>query len=197
MKDSYGGVSLHEQSHGESFLALMEHRFGGEGIYILDEPEAALSPTRILRLMVLLRSLETRGSQFIISTHSPILMAYPNACIYRIGEASIDRVAYTETEHYSVVRDGSLSFQRIPVDGSSKMPDDMMESIEPYDSRQAVDIQTAYLSGYLADRYDVSADRSIRRANDRIRQSTEEAFRSTVTGYSGVQVARSDIQTEF
>ena len=104
VKDSYGGVSLHEQSHGESFLALMEHRFGGEGIYILDEPEAALSPTRILRLMVLLRSLETRGSQFIISTHSPILMAYPNACIYRIGETAIDRVAYTETEHYQLTK---------------------------------------------------------------------------------------------
>ena len=91
VKDSYGGVSLHEQSHGESFLALMEHRFGGEGIYILDEPEAALSPTRILRLLL-------------ISTQSPILMAYPNACIYRIGETAIDRVAYTETEHYQLTK---------------------------------------------------------------------------------------------
>ena len=75
--DSYGGVSLHKQSHGESFLALVEHRFGGNGLYLLDEPEAALSPTRMMSLLVLLRNLVKKHSQFIIATHSPILMAYP------------------------------------------------------------------------------------------------------------------------
>ncbi len=103
---------------------------------------------------------------------------------------------YTETSHYSVVRDGSIGFQRIPVDGSSKMPDDMMESIEPYDSRQAVDFQTAYLSGYLADRYDVTAEQSIQRANQRIKHSTENVFRNSVVGYSSVNTAGSNIHTD-
>lgn len=75
--DSYGGVSLHSQSHGESFLALVQNRFGGEGLYLLDEPEAALSPTRQLTLLGEMYQLVERDSQFIIATHSPILMAYP------------------------------------------------------------------------------------------------------------------------
>ena len=77
--NSYGGISLHKQSHGESFLAIMENRFGGNGLYILDEPEAALSPMRLMRLMAKMDDLVKRNSQFIISTHSPILMAYPGA----------------------------------------------------------------------------------------------------------------------
>ena len=72
--DSYGGVSLHHQSHGESFLALVEHRFGGHGLYLLDEPEAALSPARLMTLMVMLDQLVKDDSQFVIATHSPILM---------------------------------------------------------------------------------------------------------------------------
>jgi predicted ATPase len=75
---AYGGVSLHEQSHGESFLALATHRFKGHGLYILDEPEAALSPQRQLRILSIIHELvEERDSQFVIATHSPILMAYP------------------------------------------------------------------------------------------------------------------------
>lgn len=103
---------------------------------------------------------------------------------------------YTETSHYSVVRDGSLGFRRIPVDGSSKMSDDMMESIEPYKSDQAVSFQTAYLSGYLADKYDIDAKQSIGRADSRIRSSTETVYRDTVTGYTTVNTAGTHIQAK-
>ena len=91
---------------------------------------------------------------------------------------------YTETKHYSVVRGGTLGFANVPVDGSTKMDDSLMESIEPFDISQAVDFQTAYLSGYLADKYDVDAQASIGRANERIKRSTEDAFASTVNGYT-------------
>ncbi len=101
---SYGGVSLHEQSHGESFLAIMQHRFGGQGLYLLDEPEAALSPTRQLALLTLLHELAAQGSQFIIATHSPILMAYPGACIYQFSQQGVARTAYRDTEHYRLTR---------------------------------------------------------------------------------------------
>lgn len=99
---------------------------------------------------------------------------------------SDSRYNYTETSYFSVNRSGSLGFSRVPVDGSSKIDDTMMESIEPYDFREAVDFQTAYLAGYLADKYDVDAENSITRANERIKHSTEEAFRQTVTGYDTV-----------
>jgi predicted ATPase len=102
--DSYGGRSLHEQSHGESFFALMNNRFGGRGFYVLDEPEAALSPTRQLAMLVRMHELVRDKSQFIIATHSPILMAYPNAWIYQIGKRGIDRVEYEETDHYVVAK---------------------------------------------------------------------------------------------
>lgn len=102
--DSYGGVSLHEQSHGESFLALVEHRFGGRGLYLLDEPEAALSPTRMMSLLVLLHRLVEEHSQFVIATHSPILMAYPGARIYQLSQQGIEPVAYRDTEHYQITR---------------------------------------------------------------------------------------------
>jgi predicted ATPase len=100
--NSYGGVSLHEQSHGESFFALMTHRFGGHGLYILDEPEAALSPTRQLAMLLRLHQLVQSRSQFIIATHSPILMAYPNAWLYQITADGLKRIEYRETEHYIV-----------------------------------------------------------------------------------------------
>lgn len=103
--ESYGGVSLHEQSHGESFLALVENRFGGNGLYILDEPEAALSPTGIMRLICNIDRLVKNGSQFIISTHSPILTAYPDADIYELTESGIELVPYNETEHYRVTKE--------------------------------------------------------------------------------------------
>lgn len=91
---------------------------------------------------------------------------------------------YTETQHYSVIRGGTIGFHRVPVDGSSKMDDALMESIEPFDFSEAVDFQTAYLSGFLADKYDVDSEQSVERANERIRRSTEEAFTATVGGYS-------------
>lgn len=100
---------------------------------------------------------------------------------------------YTETRFYSVFRGGNMSFCRIPVDGSSKMADELMESIEPFDFSEAVDFQTAYLSGYLADKYDVSKENSIVRANERIKKSTEEALASTVKGYSSVNTTGSNV----
>ena len=100
---------------------------------------------------------------------------------------------YTETSHYLVVRAGGIGFENVPVDGSSKMDDALMESIEPYDLTGAVDFQTAYLSGYLADKYDVNSETSIERANERIRQSTEDAFASTVVGYTSVVPMNSNI----
>jgi predicted ATPase len=110
---SYGGVSLHEQSHGESFLALATHRFGGHGLYILDEPEAALSPQRQLALLSIINNLvEERASQLVIATHSPILMAYPNALIYRLAANGIERIAYEDTEHYRITRDFLSSPER-------------------------------------------------------------------------------------
>jgi DNA-directed RNA polymerase subunit RPC12/RpoP len=101
---------------------------------------------------------------------------------------------YTETSYYSAYRAGSLGFDHIPVDGSSKMPDDMMESIEPYDYSQAVDFQTAYLSGYLADKYDVTTQQCVDRANERVKKSTEENFRATVKGYSSVIMEKSSVK---
>ena len=101
---------------------------------------------------------------------------------------------YTETRYYSLIREGGLGFSGVPVDGSSKIENDLMESIEPYDLSQAVDFQTAYLAGYLADKYDVDAQQSFRRANERIRQATEEAFASTVMGYTSAQVESSSIR---
>ena len=102
--DSYGGVSLHAQSHGESFMALVENRFGGKGLYILDEPEAALSPMRIMRLMWHMRRLVDDESQFIVSTHSPMIMALPGADVVLIDDCGLSHVDYRETEHYQVTR---------------------------------------------------------------------------------------------
>ena len=101
---------------------------------------------------------------------------------------------YTETNYYSVRRDGTLGFDAVPVDGSSKIEDDLMESIEPFAMQDAIPFQTAYLAGYVADKYDVSAEDSIERANKRIRRSTEETFQQTVTGYDSVKVENSSIQ---
>lgn len=102
--DSYGGVSLHHQSHGESFLALLLHRFGGEGLYILDEPETALSPARQMTLLARMHELVKQRSQFIIATHSPILMAYPGADIYVLTSDGMVKTPYEQTEHYRLTR---------------------------------------------------------------------------------------------
>lgn len=104
----------------------------------------------------------------------------------RIRVWSDSRYNYTETSYYSIHRAGSLGFSGVPVDGSKKMDDTLMESLEPFDLTAAVDFQTAYLAGYLADKYDVSAQESIQRANDRIKTSTESAFLQTVIGYNTV-----------
>ena len=103
--ESYGGRSLHHQSHGESFLSLVQNRLGGNGLYLFDEPEAALSPMRQLTLLSEIDRLVKSGSQLIIATHSPILMAYPGACILELSEQGIRRVEYRETEHYRVTRE--------------------------------------------------------------------------------------------
>ncbi len=100
---------------------------------------------------------------------------------------------YTETSTYSVVRKGSLEFKSVPVDGSSKIDDKLMESIEPFDFSKAVDFQTAYLSGYLANRYDVSSEESIKRANERIKNSSEKKLRDTVIGYTTVTPQRNNM----
>ena len=104
--EAYGGRSLHEQSHGESFFALFEHRLRPAGLYFLDEPEAALSPTRQLAFLCRLHALVQAGAQFIIATHSPIVMAYPDAWIYDLSAdpAAIARVPFDQTEHYTVMR---------------------------------------------------------------------------------------------
>lgn len=103
---NYGPKSLHEQSHGESFLALVEHRFWGRGLYLLDEPEAALSPLRQMTLLTQIHRLVTReNSQFVIATHSPILLAYPGAHIYQFSEDGIESVQYEDCENYRLTRD--------------------------------------------------------------------------------------------
>ncbi len=102
--DSYGGTSLHKQSHGESFFSIFMHRFSGNGLYILDEPESALSPTRQMAMLRRIDELVKNGSQFIIATHSPIILAYPQAKIYEITPTSLEVVPYEQTEHYIISR---------------------------------------------------------------------------------------------
>ena len=104
----------------------------------------------------------------------------------RVRAWSDSNYNYTETSFFSVARGGSIGFEKVPVDGSAKIADDLMESIEPFDFSEAVDFQTAYLAGYLADKYDVDAEQSIGRANERIKQSTADAFAATVHGYTTV-----------
>ena len=109
----------------------------------------------------------------------------------KVRSWSSGNTTYTETSHYRITRAGSLGFDNVPVDGSSKMPDDLMESLEPFHMDEAVDFQTAYLAGYLADKYDVSVEESIQRANERIKRSAEEAMRNTVNGYTSVETESS------
>ncbi|MBL9147334.1 MAG: AAA family ATPase [Phycisphaerae bacterium] len=102
--DSYGGVSLHEQSHGESFFALFQHRLSGPGLYLLDEPEAALSPQRQIAILGLIHSLIGRGSQFVIATHSPIILAYPDSAIYSLDSSGVRQTAYRDSDPYRISR---------------------------------------------------------------------------------------------
>ena len=101
--ERYGGKSLHHQSHGESFLSLFTNRFGEKGIYLLDEPEAALSPARQLAFLKIINDLVSKGeAQFIIATHSPILLGYPEAQILNFDDSSIQDISYEDTEHYNL-----------------------------------------------------------------------------------------------
>lgn len=103
--EAYGGKSLHEQSHGESFLSLFLNRFNGKAIYLLDEPEAALSPQRQLTFLKIIHDLVEDGDcQFIITTHSPILLGYPDATIYSFDDGFIQEVNYEDTDHYRLTR---------------------------------------------------------------------------------------------
>lgn len=105
MYDAYGGKSLHEQSHGEGFLSFFKNRMGNGGFYILDEPEAAFSPQRQLSLLAMIHDLcKNSHAQFIIATHSPLLLAYPNATIYSCDGTILKTIAYTETEHYQITK---------------------------------------------------------------------------------------------
>ncbi len=120
---------------------------------------------------------------WLFDTGADVNMRYKATKIRTWSDSEYD---YTETKFYAVSRGGKLGFERVPVDGSSKMPDDLMESIEPFDFSEMVDFQTAYLAGYLADRYDVGPDQSVGRANERIKKSAEDAISETVQGYAAV-----------
>lgn len=102
--DSFGGQSLHEQSHGEAFFSTFIHRFGGNGIYILDEPEAALSPLRQMSMLTRIHDLVNNHSQFIIATHSPIIMSYPNSAIYEMSDMGIQEKRLEETNHFQIMK---------------------------------------------------------------------------------------------
>jgi len=102
--NSYGGKSLHQQSHGESFWSLFMHRFGGSGLYILDEPESALSVTRQMAMLAQMDKLVNKRSQFIVATHSPIILAYPDAAIYQMTPEGINKVKYKETDTYQLYK---------------------------------------------------------------------------------------------
>ena len=113
LESYYGGRSLHRMSHGESFFTLINERFLGGGLYILDEPEAALSPTRQLAMLTRMHELVLDASQLIIATHSPILMAYPGAQILEIRDGELHRVEYEQTEHFTVTRQFFLQRERM------------------------------------------------------------------------------------
>ena len=110
--DGYGGRSLHKQSHGESFMAVLLNKLKGDGIYLLDEPEAALSPSRQLAALSAIHQLVEDSSQFVIATHSPILLAYPHSKIIRFDGSGVSEVAFEDTEHFSVTRDFLNNYPR-------------------------------------------------------------------------------------
>ena len=109
---SHSGSSMHDCSHGEAFMALLTDKFRGKGLYLLDEPEAALSPNRQLVALAAIHGLVRDQSQFIIATHSPILLAYPNARILRFDGSGISEIQYEETEHFAVTRDFLNNYPR-------------------------------------------------------------------------------------
>ena len=116
IKDYYGGKSLHEQSHGESFLALLVNRLYGNGLYIFDEPESALSISSQFKMLVRMKKLVDKNSQFIISTHSPFLLAYPDADIYVVSHTGFELVDYESTEQYRLMKYFVGNYQRFLLD---------------------------------------------------------------------------------
>ena len=111
--NSFGGRSLHEQSHGESFMALLKKRLRGDGLYLFDEPEAALSPSRQIEALQRIHELVLKDSQFVIATHSPILMAYPDALILHCGPSGLKPIRYEDTEHFRITRDFLLHRDKV------------------------------------------------------------------------------------
>lgn len=109
----YGGTSLHKQSHGESFMSTLLNKLRGDGLYLMDEPEAALSPTRQMAALSAIHQLVEEKSQFIIATHSPILLAYPRAKIYEFSSSGINEIKYTDTEHYKVTKEFLNNHERM------------------------------------------------------------------------------------
>lgn len=112
MLRGYGGRSLHQRSHGEAFIALLLNKLKGDGLYLMDEPEAALSPERQLVALRAIHELVLASSQFVIATHSPILLSYPNAKIVRFSESGVNEIAYEKTEHYAITRDFLNNYPR-------------------------------------------------------------------------------------
>jgi len=124
--------------------------------------------------------------------------SYINAAVSyeatRVRHWSDSKYEYTETSYFDIYRQGNMAFNNIPVDGSTKMADDLMESIEPFNFNEAVSFQTAYLAGYLADKYDVDMQASVPRANERIKNSAEDTLKDTVQGYATVSPKSSSVQ---
>lgn len=130
---------------------------------------------------------------WLFDTGAQVSMRYRGT---RVRSFSDSRYYYTETSYFSLIREGSVAFDKVPVDGSKKMPDDLMESLEPFHFSEAVDFQTAYLAGFFADKYDVDAKQGIRRVNERIKKSVEELFYGTVCHYAGVRKEAGSIQLQ-
>lgn len=110
--EGYGGRSLHRQSHGESFMAVLLHKLRGKGLYFLDEPEAALSPGRQLAALSAIHQLVEDSSQFIIATHSPILLSYPHSKILRFDQLGVTETIFENTEHFTITRDFLNNYPR-------------------------------------------------------------------------------------
>lgn len=113
VKTGYGGVNLHEKSHGESFFAVLKKRLRGNGLYVMDEPEAAVSVTRQLEMLQIIQQLVKKDSQFIMATHSPIIMAYPKADIIKIDEHGFSRIEYEATEQYRVMHEFMCDYKKL------------------------------------------------------------------------------------
>lgn len=111
----------------------------------------------------------------------------------KIKHWSDARFNYTKTDHFKIHREGSVQLAKVPADGSQKMDDALMDSLEPYDYSAAVDFQTGYLAGYLAEKYDVTSEENLDRVNKRITETLIQQFQSTVQGYSNTQLERKDI----